>query len=99
MMDAGSPAALHDPASARAWKDDILGYSDGIPGLLHPDNVVVMKNALGALPERVLNHPQNVAQGRIRKFADYGGDAENRGSMLVLFGTRVRTSAAAKQEV
>lgn len=99
MMVAGSPAASHDPASARAWKDDILGYSDGIPGLLHPDNVVVMKNALGALPERVLNHPQNVAQGRIRKFADYGGDAENRGSMLVLFGTRVRTSAAAKQEV
>ncbi len=99
MMVAGSPAVLFDPSSARAWKDDILGYSDGIPGLLHPDNVVVMKNALGALPERVLNHPQNVANRRIREFRDYGGDAENRASMLVLFGTRVRTSAAAERQL
>jgi mono/diheme cytochrome c family protein len=98
MMVDQSPAVRFDPNVRNALKHDILGYSDGIPGLLHPDNVVVMKNELGSLPSGVLNHPENVKNGRIRRPDDYGGDARNRGSMMVLFGTRVRTTAAVRKQ-
>ena len=94
-----SPLVAFDPNSRRALKDDILGYSDGIPGVLNPDNVVVMKNDLGALPDRVLTHPQNRAKNRVRTPADYGGTAKLRGSVMVLLGTRVITSQKAAQEI
>jgi mono/diheme cytochrome c family protein len=98
MMVDQSPAVAFDPSSRRRLKDDILGLSDGIPGMLDPKNVVVMKNDLGALPDAVLNHPENIAQKRQRVPETYGGDAENRGSMMVLFGTRVTTTQAARRQ-
>jgi hypothetical protein len=98
MMVDRSPAVAAMPSQRRALKDDILGVSDGIPGLLHPDNVVVMRNTLGALPNGVLYHPENIRHHRIRTAADYGGDAGLRGSMLVLFGTRVTTTPAVRKE-
>lgn len=99
IMVANSPAVSASPGVRQALKDDILGYSDGVPGLLDPSNVVLMKNELGALPDRVLNHPANLENERIRTPADYGGDAAQRGSMMVLLGTRVTTTAAVRRRI
>jgi hypothetical protein len=99
IMVANSPAVSANPNLRQALKDDILGYSDGVPGLLDPSNVVVMKNDLGALPDRVLHHSENQKNKRIRTPADYGGDAAQRGSMMVLFGTRVTTTAAVRKRI
>ncbi len=94
-----SPAVKFDPSVRRALKDDILGYSDGVPGMLRPDNVVLMKNAIGALPQRVLEHPDNVTHDRLRTPEDFGGDAPERGDMMVLLGTRVVTTCKVRQEL
>jgi hypothetical protein len=94
-----SPAVLADPGVRRALKDDILGFSDGIPGLLDPDSVVIMKNELGAVPNCLFTHPENIRKNRIRSQASYGGDASNRGSMMVLLGTRVITRPDVRQKV
>ena len=94
-----SPAVRFEPSVRRRLKDDILGYYDGVPGLLHPENVVLMKNEIGALPDRVLNHPDNVKFDRVRTPADFGGDADNRGDMMVLLGTRVVTTGAVRTEL
>lgn len=99
IMVAHSPAVEAHPDRRKIWKDDILGASDGVPGLLDPTNVVVMKNDLGALPDDVLNHPENKKHNRIRTPADYGGDAPERGSMMVLFGTRITTTQAVRKRV
>ena len=86
-----SPAALHDPALGRALRDDILGVSDGVPGLLDPGSVFVMEGPAGVIPPEILNHPENQRNDRIRRAADYGGDAEMRGPMLALLGLRAHT--------
>lgn len=94
-----SPAVAANPAARCALEQDILGYSDGVPGLLNPDNMVVMDTAFGALPPEVLHHEQNVLHHRIRTPAQYGGDAAFRGSMMVLLGTRVTTTAKVRSAV
>jgi hypothetical protein len=85
-----SPWVRYAPERRDELKNDILGMTDGIPGLLNPDNVVVMANQQGAVPKRVLKVA--VEQQRVRTPADYGGDAEQRGSVMVLLGTRVTTT-------
>lgn len=94
-----SPAVQHDPAQEERLIADILGTSDGIPGLLAPENVVLMKNTLGAFPDEFLDCKNAVKNPHCtRTPADYGGDAKHRGSMMVLLGTRVITSARARKE-
>jgi len=89
-----SPLVRHAPARRKELKRDILGLSDGIPGLLDPSVVVVMPNEQGAVPKAVMDVA--IQRGRRRTADDYGGDAENRGSMMVLLGTRVTTTPAAR---
>jgi len=91
MMVRYSPAVAHDPSQLRALKDDILGVSDGVPGLLRNDSVVVMAGFQNALPKSLLRHPQNIAHDRVRTPHDYPGDAPLRGGAMALLGTRVRT--------
>jgi hypothetical protein len=90
-----SPAVAFDPARREPLKADILGTSDGIPSLLDPDSVVVMKNRIGAVPKAVLRAAAR--HGRVRGHESYGPDAEVRGSMLTLLGTRVITRPAVRR--
>ena len=103
IMVARSPAARFDAARGQQLKDDILGCTenrpgDGIPGVLRPDSVIVMKNSLGSLPECVLKHPGNIQAGRIRKPKSFGRDAELRDSMMVLLGTRVVSTPEVRRD-
>lgn len=86
-----APASLHDPAQRVALREDILGNSDGVPGLLDPASVYVMPGPPNAIPASVLNHPANVSHGRVRHPADFGGDAPERGPLMALLGVRVHT--------
>jgi hypothetical protein len=57
--------------------------------------VVVMPNRQNAVPEEVLALAKR--RGRQRRACDYAGDAEVRGSMMVLLGTRVTTTPAVRK--
>jgi hypothetical protein len=94
-----SPAVLHDPQQLAPLKADILGTSDGVPGMLALDSIVVMEGPGGIVPKSILNHPANVQGQRIRKYSDYPGDADERGPVMALLGTRVRTPPAVLQEI
>jgi hypothetical protein len=98
-----SPGGRGDPARRDALRDDILGASDGVPGMLDPDSVYVMPGPPGVMPESLLNHPKNVAAGRIRRAADYAGnypgDALNRGPTLALLGIRTHTRPHIAKEI
>ena len=90
MMVFDSPAVHHDPAQRKLLRDDILGLSDGVPGLMRPDCVSVVDGAPpGMLPPQVLAKARSA--GRARTPADFGGDAKIRGAVVALVGTRVRT--------
>lgn len=91
MMVRYSPAVAHDPGQLCMLKNDILGVSDGVPGLLRNDSVVVMDGLQKALPRALLRHPENIANNRVRTPSDYPGDARLRGGVMALLGTRVRT--------
>lgn len=94
LMVHGAPAVLFNPARENELRDDILGVSDGVPGMLDPDSVYVMEGPGGVLPPEILNHPNNQRAQRIRKASDFGGDAEQRGPLLALLGLRVHTRPA-----
>ena len=90
LMVFDSPAAHYDAARARALKQDILGLSDGIPGMLRPDSAVVVDGApTGMLPESVL--AQARAKGLVRKPESFGSDGAERGGVTALVGVRIRT--------
>ncbi len=91
MMVRYSPAVAHDPSQLAVLRNDILGTSDGVPGLLRTDSVVVMDGFQQALPPSLLTHPENLANDRVRRPRDYPGDAHLRGGVMALLGTRVRT--------
>lgn len=91
MMVRYSPAVLHDAQQLWPLKQDILGTSDGVPGLLRNDSVVVIEGFQNALPRAFLHHPENLLHDRVRRPRDYPGDAHLRGGAMALLGTRVRT--------
>ena len=91
LMVYASPARVHDAKRGEQLRDDILGVSDGVPGLLDPDSVYVMSGPPGVLPQSVLEHPENLQKRRIRRASDYAGDAKNRGAVLALLGIRTHT--------
>jgi hypothetical protein len=99
MMTRYSPAARWDPARQRELVDDILGVSDGVPGMLDPDSVVVMQGP--AMPDDVYNHPVNGPKNRCerRTAKYYGGDAPARVNTLALLGTRARTPLALRKKL
>jgi hypothetical protein len=98
LMVRSSPAALHDPRQREILRDDILGVSDGVPGLLDADSVFVMQGPTGVIPDEILNHPANRANHRIRRAEDFGGDGPNRGPMMALLGIRARSRPHALAE-
>ncbi len=87
----GSPAVKHDPTQRGELIADILGTSDGIPGLLSNGSVVLIKGVPGAIPEALFEHPDNKANRRIRSPEEFGVDGKARGPMVGLLGTRVVT--------
>ncbi len=97
-----SPAVTraNSPEAGRAKLDaltaDVLGTSDGVPGLLDPDSVVVMRGLPNVIPEAVYNHPANA--GRRRTAKEYGGDAEYRNLLVGMLGIRVKTPKAVLAE-
>jgi hypothetical protein len=46
-----SPAGQTDPVRRDKLRDDILGVSDGMPGLLRNDSVVLMRGVPNAIPD------------------------------------------------
>jgi len=87
-----SPAVMHNPEMRKNLVEDILGVSDGVPGLLNPDATVLIKGVPGAIPKDILESPMNA--GRIRLPEQFGDDGKERGPMVGLLGTRVVTSPA-----
>jgi hypothetical protein len=86
-----SPAVLHDPSAAATLRDDILGRSDGVPGLLDPESLLLVPGLPGSIPDEIRNHASNRAASRNRSAASFGGDAEHRAAVLGYGGVRVRT--------
>jgi hypothetical protein len=84
-----SPAVLHDPNSQPYWMGDILGTTDGAPGLLDTDSIYVMQGVPEAVPEDVMQLAKE--RGIAREASDFGGSADKRGPIMALLGTRVRT--------
>ena len=72
---AHSPAVEHDPSQREKLKTDILGDSDGVPGLLRNDSIVLVRGVPGALPRHLLEHPANLAAGRLRGLLAIGEKA------------------------
>jgi len=93
-----SPAARHDPAMRARLRDDILGLTDGVPGLLEPASVLLVPGLPHAVPSSIRDHPQNVAARRDRSAASFGGDARLRPAVLGYSGTRVRTPPAVRAD-
>jgi hypothetical protein len=98
MMVRNSPAARDDPARIPALVANVLGTSDGVPGVVRSDDVFVVLGS-PAMPKEVYEHPDNVAHHRQRTAADYGGDAKWRSNQLALLGTRLRTPERTAQEL
>lgn len=90
MMVRNSPMAKDDPSRIPELVKNVLGTSDGVPGLVRNDDVFVIAGS-PAMPKEVYEHPDNVTHHRQRTAADYGGDAQWRSHQLALLGTRIRT--------
>jgi hypothetical protein len=92
LMVSASPAAIAHPEAAAALRADILGASDGVPGLLRADSIVLVPGLPGSIPESVRQHPANRSAGRNRSSASFGGDAGFRDAVLGYAGMRVTTT-------
>lgn len=88
---ANSPAVLHDPSQREVLKNDILGTSDGIPGMLDKNSVVLIKGIPGVVPKKIYDFPDNKKFNRIKDPSDFGYDGEYRNIVVALLGTRVIT--------
>lgn len=85
LMTRYSPEVTTDPSSQRALMDDILGISDGVPGLLNPEAMVVTQTL--TIPKEIVENPHNA--GRTIKPGDLGGDAGKRGAGIAALGMRI----------
>lgn len=95
---ANAPAVQHDPSMREKLRDDILGVSDGVPGMLHNDGMALITGVPGALPKAVSNHPDNKKFGRIHNPKEFGRDGKKRGAMIGMLGTRVITTDAVRAQ-
>jgi len=96
LITRNAPAVRYDPSLQRALIEDILGESDGVPGMLDPDSIAVLSGGSHAMPDDIFKMPLNAA--RRRTPADYGGDAAARAGTLAIFGTRVRTPPSIRRD-
>ncbi len=86
-----APAVLHDRTQFEILRDDILGTSDGLPGILRKDATVIVEGTDAYISKEVLNHPDNKKYNRIRKASEFGSDGEYRNQMTGMLGIRVIT--------
>jgi hypothetical protein len=93
-----SPAVRSNPALQQGLVDDILGTSDGVPGMLDPESVVVLEGPSNALPKAIYDAPVNAGRRRVAS-TQFGIDGPARVGTLALFGTRVRTPPAIRNAV
>ena len=91
-----SPAGEADPAARERLRDDITGESDGVPGLLNNDAVVLLKGVPNIIPRDVFDKPEN--RERIREPRQFGSDGDKRGALIGLLGTRVVTPPAIRDK-
>jgi hypothetical protein len=82
-----SPAARFKPELQKKYAEDILGTSDGVPGMLDPASVVVMVTP--TLPKSIAESQINIAAHRVRTPDDYGGDGPMRGAGMAALGVRI----------
>lgn len=87
LMTRYSPAVRFKPELQKKYADDILGTSDGVPGMLDPASVVVMTTP--TLPKSIAESKINVEAHRFRTPADYGGDGPLRGAGMAALGVRI----------
>ena len=86
-----APAVKYDSSQRGILTADILGTSDGVPGLLRDDGIALIRGVPGAIPDEVYNHPDNKKYNRVRDPGEFGADGDKRGPMVGLLGTRVIT--------
>ncbi len=91
-----APLVQAYPDRKEALIGDILGTTDGVPGMLDPTSIAVLNAPSGSMPSAVFNLAANAP--RRRKPADYGGDAPARAGTLAIFGTRVMTPRHVRAE-
>jgi len=77
-----SPAGENDPAQRERLRDDILGTSDGVPGLLQNDALVLISGVPNAIPRDIFYKEEN--RDRIRDPRQFGSDGDKRGPMTGL---------------
>ena len=94
-----SPAGMADPRQRDVLRDDILGVSDGVPGLMDPASMYVMQGPPNTVPGDVLGHPDNARNQRLKRPEDFGGDAPLRGPLMALLGLRVHTRPRIAQAI
>lgn len=93
-----APAVLNDPSQHARLVDDILGTSDGIPGLLKSDATVLVEGVPGAIPNELYTSSENRKNHRVRTPGQFGTDGEKRGPLVALLGTRVVTPPSLRKE-
>ena len=91
-----SPAGQSDPAQRDKLRSDILGVSDGVPGLLQDDAIVLIRGVPNAIPQDVFDKEEN--KDRIRDPGQFGSDGGKRGPMIGLLGTRVVTPGSIRDK-
>ena len=91
-----APAVQIDSSLRQTLRDDILGESDGVPGLLRNDGMALIRGVPFAVPGSYFKRPENAE--RIRDPKDFGHDGKMRGAMTALLGTRVITHNDIRQQ-
>jgi len=91
-----SPAGRNDQTRRDTLRSDMLGISDGIPGLLRDDAVVLIRGVPNAVPKEIFEREEN--KTRIREPRQFGSDGDKRGPMIGLLGTRVVTPQAIRDK-
>lgn len=84
-----APAVQHNPALHDTLLNDILGESDGVPGMLRNDGMALIRGVPFAIPAAYFKRQSN--KDRIHDPKDFGTDGKERGPMTGLLGTRVIT--------
>ena len=98
MMVEYAPAVIHDRSNFEKLRDDILGTSDGMPGILRTDATVIIEGTDAYVSKEVVNHPDNKKYNRVRAAAEFGSDGEMRSQMTGMLGVRVITTPEVREK-
>ena len=86
-----SPAGRDDIARREMLSDDITGDSDGVPGLLNNDAVVLLKGVPNIIPKDFFERADN--KDRIREARQFGRDGDKRGALSLARNTVITPPA------